>query len=188
MIAHHETSKNAQPPAALVASIARALGVSADELLGLEPLKEETASASVRLRKRLLKAEELAPTDQKRCSASWTRSLMHAKLPENEKPGHRWSGSPVSLLRFCTAAGSAPGMPGSLALGTGRDCSLRSLAHNAHGYAHSPSSTPPLRGCALYISILCKPAADKCLEHESPAKAGPPALPLARRCQNFLMK
>ena len=65
MIAHYETSSDAQPPAALVASLARALGVSSDELLGLKPLKEETPSASMRLRKRLLQAEKLPPSDQK---------------------------------------------------------------------------------------------------------------------------
>ena len=65
MIAHYETTPDAQPPAALVASLARALGVSADEILGLKPTSEDARSASVRLRKRLRRVEDLTPADQK---------------------------------------------------------------------------------------------------------------------------
>jgi len=65
MIAHYETTPSAQPPAALVAALAQALGVTTDELLGLKPPKADLASPSLRLRKRLLKAEQLPASDQR---------------------------------------------------------------------------------------------------------------------------
>jgi hypothetical protein len=39
--------------------------VSADELLGLEPLKDQTKPRTARLLKRLRKVENLAPADQR---------------------------------------------------------------------------------------------------------------------------
>jgi transcriptional regulator with XRE-family HTH domain len=65
MVAHYENTPGAQPPADVVVSLARALGVTADELPGLSPLAEEVSSATYRLRKRLRKVEELPPDDQK---------------------------------------------------------------------------------------------------------------------------
>jgi transcriptional regulator with XRE-family HTH domain len=65
MIAHYENTPDARPPADVVAALARALQVSADELLGLEPISDEVSSARYRLRKRLRKVEELPPDDQK---------------------------------------------------------------------------------------------------------------------------
>jgi transcriptional regulator with XRE-family HTH domain len=55
MVTHYENTPDAQPPADVLAALARALGVSADELLGLVPLSEQMNSATYRLRRRLRK-------------------------------------------------------------------------------------------------------------------------------------
>lgn len=65
MIAHYENTPGAQPPADVLAALARALDVSADELLGLAPLSEQVSSATYRLRRRLRKVEALPADDQK---------------------------------------------------------------------------------------------------------------------------
>jgi transcriptional regulator with XRE-family HTH domain len=65
MVAHYENTPGAQPPADVLAALARALDVSADELLGLAPLSEHVNSATYRLRKRLRKVEDLPADDQK---------------------------------------------------------------------------------------------------------------------------
>ncbi len=65
MVAHYENTPDAQPPADVLAALARALGVSADELLGLAPLSEQVNSATYRLRRRLRKVEDLPADDQK---------------------------------------------------------------------------------------------------------------------------
>ena len=65
MVAHYENTPDAQPPADVLAALARALDVSADELLGLVPLSEQVNSATYRLRRRLRKVEELPVDDQK---------------------------------------------------------------------------------------------------------------------------
>ena len=65
MIAHYEGTPDAQPPGALVAALAKALKVTADELLGLQPVSEEGSAATLRLRKKLRKVETLPPNDQK---------------------------------------------------------------------------------------------------------------------------
>lgn len=62
MIAHYENTPDAQPPAATVAA---ALHVSADDLLGIQPLPEKLTPSVARLRRRLRKAEALPPEDQK---------------------------------------------------------------------------------------------------------------------------
>jgi len=65
MVAHYENTPGAQPPADVLAALARALDVSADELLGLASLSEQVNSATYRLRRRLRKVEELSADDQK---------------------------------------------------------------------------------------------------------------------------
>jgi len=64
VIAYYEAD-GAQPPGALLAELARTLKVSADELLGLEPVKDQTKPRTARLLKRLRKVEDLAPADQR---------------------------------------------------------------------------------------------------------------------------
>jgi transcriptional regulator with XRE-family HTH domain len=65
MIAHYENTPGAQPPADVVRSLATALQVSADELLGIAPVPEQVGPARYRLRKRLRRVEDLSPEDQK---------------------------------------------------------------------------------------------------------------------------
>ena len=55
----------AQPPGALLADLARALKVSADELLGLKAVTEKTTPKTARLLKRLQKITDLPPADQR---------------------------------------------------------------------------------------------------------------------------
>jgi transcriptional regulator with XRE-family HTH domain len=64
MVAYYE-AQGGQPPGAILPDLAIALGVSTDELLGVQPLREDTSSAAYRLRKRLRRVEELPPDDQK---------------------------------------------------------------------------------------------------------------------------
>jgi transcriptional regulator with XRE-family HTH domain len=64
VIAYYET-ESTQPPGALLVDLARALKVSADELLGLKPISETTSPKTARLLKRLRRIEELPPADQR---------------------------------------------------------------------------------------------------------------------------
>lgn len=65
MVAHDENTPGAQPPADVLAALARSLEVSADELLGLADAPEPVPASTYRLRKRLRKVEELPASDQK---------------------------------------------------------------------------------------------------------------------------
>ena len=64
VIAYYE-SDDAQPPGALLVDLARVLEVTADELLGIEPLKEKIPAKQARIRKRLQRVEELPAADQR---------------------------------------------------------------------------------------------------------------------------
>ena len=64
VIAYYET-ESTQPPGGLLADFARALKVSADELLGLKPTSEKLSPKTARLLKRLQRIEELPPADQR---------------------------------------------------------------------------------------------------------------------------
>lgn len=64
VIAYYEAD-DAQPPGALLVDLAHALHVTADELLGIEPLKEKVPAKRARLRKRLQRVEELPAADQR---------------------------------------------------------------------------------------------------------------------------
>ncbi len=63
VIAYYEQDQ-AQPPGPLLAELALALRVSADELLGLEPVREKATPGVARLRKRLRQVEQLPKADQ----------------------------------------------------------------------------------------------------------------------------
>jgi len=63
VIAYYEQD-DSQPPGALLVDLARALGASADELLGLEPLQAQTPAKTARLLKRLGQVEKLPRGDQ----------------------------------------------------------------------------------------------------------------------------
>lgn len=64
VVAYYE-SEGAQPPGALLVDLAQALEVSADELLGIEPLREKISAKQARIRKRLQRVEELPASDQR---------------------------------------------------------------------------------------------------------------------------
>jgi transcriptional regulator with XRE-family HTH domain len=64
VIAYYETESQ-QPPGALLAALAQALTVSADELLGLKPVTTKRSPRTARLLKRLEKIEELPAADQR---------------------------------------------------------------------------------------------------------------------------
>ena len=64
VMAYYEAD-GAQPPGALLADLARALKVSADELLGLKLATDEPSPKTARLLKRLRKIEELPAVDQR---------------------------------------------------------------------------------------------------------------------------
>lgn len=64
VIAYYE-ARDAQPPGALLGSLARALKVSTDALLGLTPIATKTSPKTARLLKRLQRIEELPPADQR---------------------------------------------------------------------------------------------------------------------------
>ena len=64
MIAYYE-QEGAQPPGALLVDLARALRVSTDELLGIEPIRNRVSPKTARLRKRLRQVEELPAPDQR---------------------------------------------------------------------------------------------------------------------------
>lgn len=57
---------DSQPPGAMLVDLARALHVSADQLLGLKPPSKQTTSpGTARLLKRLQRIEQLSPTDRR---------------------------------------------------------------------------------------------------------------------------
>ena len=64
VIAYYEQD-GAQPPGALLVDLARALGVTTDELLGVEQLREKVSAKQARLRKRLQRVERLPTADQR---------------------------------------------------------------------------------------------------------------------------
>ncbi len=64
VIAYYET-ESTQPPGALLVNLARALGVSSDELLGIKPVRDTLSPKTARLLKRLRRVEELPPADQR---------------------------------------------------------------------------------------------------------------------------
>lgn len=64
VIAYYEAESD-QPPGALLADLARALRVSADELLGLRTISDKTPPKTARLRKRLQQVEGLPVADQR---------------------------------------------------------------------------------------------------------------------------
>lgn len=54
-----------QPRGPILPELARALGVSADQLLGLQPVPQENGRKRVGLLKRLRRVEHLPPADQR---------------------------------------------------------------------------------------------------------------------------
>ena len=81
VVAYYEQD-DAQPPGALLVDLAQALGVSADELLGIEPLKEKIPARTARLRKRLQRVEQL-PTPDQRAVLKFVDALVDSRGIQN---------------------------------------------------------------------------------------------------------
>lgn len=64
MVAYYE-GETEYPPAHLLPALARALGVSTDELLGLHTVKQQRKLGSERLWRRLKQLEKLPPKERK---------------------------------------------------------------------------------------------------------------------------
>lgn len=64
VISYYE-NESGQPPGSILADLSKVLDVSVDELLGVKPVKSKSDPKKARLRKRLMKAERLSPTDQR---------------------------------------------------------------------------------------------------------------------------
>jgi len=64
-VIHYYEEESTQPPGAILVDLARALGVSADELLGTKPVKKNGSPKAARLINRLQRVAELPPADQR---------------------------------------------------------------------------------------------------------------------------
>lgn len=64
VVAYYET-EGGQPPGAMLAELAGALGVEIEELLGMKPIEKRVSPKTARLLKRLEKVAELPPPDQR---------------------------------------------------------------------------------------------------------------------------
>ncbi|MGH2360891.1 MAG: helix-turn-helix domain-containing protein [bacterium] len=79
MVAYYE-SPEAHPPAHLLADMARVLGVTTDELLGLAPVKRAKKVGSGRLERRLQQIERLEPTEKRQILQVLDTLLESAQL------------------------------------------------------------------------------------------------------------
>lgn len=77
-VIHYYEQDGAQPPGALLVDLARALDVSADELLGLKPHRDKVRPKTARLLKRLQRVEELSAPDQ-RAVLKFLEALLQAR-------------------------------------------------------------------------------------------------------------
>ena len=84
MVAYYE-QQDAQPPGPLLAKMARVLGVTTDELLGVKPAKDVIPAPTARLRKRLHQVELLPPADQ-RAVLKFVDALLQARS-HGRQPG-----------------------------------------------------------------------------------------------------
>jgi len=82
VIAYYEQD-GSQPPGAMLIDLAKALRVSADQLLGLKPAKEKTSPRTARLLKRLKKIEQLPPADQRT-----VLKILDSLLERHGRNGH----------------------------------------------------------------------------------------------------
>lgn len=107
-------------PADVLVALARALYVSADELLGLAPLSEQVNSATYRLRRSLRKVEELPADDQKTVvklvdalvTSRGIKEGSQRRSPASQRPG------PSDSTLAAAAIVSFPAVPGQWAPGT----------------------------------------------------------------------
>jgi transcriptional regulator with XRE-family HTH domain len=90
VIAYYE-AEDAQPPGPMLPDLARALGVTTDELLGLESIREEiTSPRAACLLERLKAAAELPAHDQRAIiTFVWRRSSRSGGPAKRPEPGSR---------------------------------------------------------------------------------------------------
>lgn len=81
VIAYYEQD-GAQPPGPLLVDLARTLGVTTHELLGMEPLREKITPKQARIRKRLQRVEELPAADQ-RAVLKFVDALVESRGVDN---------------------------------------------------------------------------------------------------------
>lgn len=87
VIAYYEAESD-QPPGALLVDLAKALKISADELLGLKAATEKTPPRTARLRKRLQLVEQLPAADQ-RTVLKLVEALAEARRSARPRPKAR---------------------------------------------------------------------------------------------------
>ena len=80
VIAYYEAD-GAQPPGAMLVELARALQVSADELLGLAPLRDTPSPKVARLLKRIERLAELPAAEQRAVLKWWMGSSIPSRRP-----------------------------------------------------------------------------------------------------------
>lgn len=88
MLAYYEKQTD-RPPATLVPVLAQVLGVSADELLGIKPLKSEDNPTDPRLRRRLKKLEQLPPKERGEVIKLIDLFLERDQLRRQTAPAHQ---------------------------------------------------------------------------------------------------
>jgi hypothetical protein len=75
-------SHDAEPPGALLVDLAQALGVTTDEMLGADPLREKGSARHARIRKRLQRVGDLPVGDQ-RAVLKFVVALVESRNIEN---------------------------------------------------------------------------------------------------------
>ncbi len=86
MISYYETQPE-PPPSALLPDLARVLKVSADELLGLEPLKKKPREPDNRLLRRLQQIEQLEPAEKRQVLQVLDAFIERGKLKKKAATG-----------------------------------------------------------------------------------------------------
>ena len=81
MMAYYE-GPTAHPPANLLATMARTLGVSVDTLLGLETSKRRAKATDTRLARRLLEIEKLGATEKRQIIQIIDSCIERGKLKQ----------------------------------------------------------------------------------------------------------
>lgn len=86
MVAYYE-SPEAHPPANLLPDMARVLGISTDELLGIAPIRRAKKAGNTRLERRLQQLEKLPPQEKRQVlqllDAFIERGLLKQKVQTN---------------------------------------------------------------------------------------------------------
>lgn len=86
MMAYYE-GPNAQPPANLLPTIGRALGVSIDALLGVEVAKRKVKATDTRLQRRLQQIERLPPQERRQILQLLDAFIERGQLKQKSQAG-----------------------------------------------------------------------------------------------------